>query len=189
MSYPSYPPAPNPYGPPQRGQQGGAPAWGTGTSSSSHAAAGLESARDGTVSTIQIRVSEGYRVQPGVPLPSALMPSGSSAGGPIDLSLERTLVSSASGSHVQTFFDSVEPSSLMDKDVATHTGMGFSRAQASLGLVYARKVGRKDEEAIDFANHYQELGSMGYGAALSAGALLLSEDKLPEATEACLNAS
>lgn len=44
-------------------------------------------------------------------------------------------------------------------------------------------------QVVDFANHYQELISMGYTPVMAAGALAHTGNKLAEATETCLNAS
>jgi len=147
-----------------------------------------------SVTTIQIRVADSYQVQPGVPMPASMLSGSANSAGSmadvLDLSLERQLVAQAGSSDVQAFLDSAEPSSIADPLIATYTAMGFTHDQSALSVAYTKLHPRaKDDEAVDFANNYRELTSMGYSPTMAAGALLMSENRLPEATETCLNIS
>mmetsp|Transcript_37676 Transcript_37676/g.95228 ORF Transcript_37676/g.95228 Transcript_37676/m.95228 type:complete len:193 (-) Transcript_37676:24-602(-) len=147
------------------------------------------------VSTLRLKLVEDYRVDPPIPMSAALAtlsaPSQASthaANGPQSLSFEQELVDNAGqqGNHVEEFFKTADMSDMQDEGIRQFTDMGFSRAQASLGIAFCSALKLNQSEVPDFASNYGQLGGMGYDMPVVVGALVRAKNDAGQATEMCL---
>eukprot|EP00798_Chlamydomonas_sp_ICE-L_P014543 gene14543-20583_t len=134
---------------------------------------------------LRVKIVEEYRIDPPIPISASLMPapSNTQTEASPDFSMERRILEEGTTSDVEDFFAAREPDNYQDPSIKQYMEMGFSRAQASLGIAYCQQAKLSDAEVVDYANNQSQLQSMGYSISLSTGALVQTSNDLNRAAE------